>query len=48
MVCGGIVLTHDYSSYPGPTKAFREFFAGRRDPMIELSGIQAMAVKIGC
>jgi O-methyltransferase len=45
MVTGGIVLTHDYVLLPGPTKAFDEFFRDRVEPVIELAGIQALAVK---
>lgn len=43
---GGIILTHDYIQLPGPTKAFEEFFASRREPLIALSGFQCMAVKV--
>jgi O-methyltransferase len=45
MVTGGVVLTHDYVWLPGPTKAFDDFFRDRVEPVIELSGIQALAVK---
>jgi O-methyltransferase len=47
MVTGGVVLTHDYIWLPGPTKAFDEFFRNRVEPVIELSGIQALVVKAG-
>jgi O-methyltransferase len=47
MVKGAVVLTHDYVWLPGPTKAFDEFFRDRVEPVIELSGIQALAVKAG-
>jgi len=43
---GGIMITHDYTVLPGPTKAFNEFFADRPEPIIELSGSQCMAIKI--
>jgi O-methyltransferase len=46
MVPGGVILTHDYNYLPGPTKAFDEFFRDRVEPVIELSGIQALAVKV--
>ncbi len=46
MVPGGVILTHDYIGLPGPTKAFDEFFRDRVEPVIELSGIQALAVKV--
>ena len=45
MVKGGVILTHDYGSFPAPTKAFDEFFRSRSEPVIELSGIQALAMK---
>jgi len=44
---GGIVMTHDFNALPGPTRAFRDFFADRLDPLIELSGNQCLAVKVG-
>jgi len=40
----GIILTHDFGAIPGATRAFREFFANQ-GMMIELSGLQAMAIK---
>jgi len=40
----GIILTHDFGAIPGATRAFREFFADQ-GMMIELSGVQAMAIK---
>jgi O-methyltransferase len=45
MVTGGIVLTHDYVWLPGPTRAFDEFFRDRVEPVVELAGIQALAIK---
>lgn len=45
MVKGGVVLTHDYGWLPGPTRAFDEFFRDKVEPVIELSGIQALAMK---
>ena len=46
MPAGGMVLTHDYISLPGPTKAFNTFFQDRPEPVVELSGIQALVVKL--
>lgn len=43
---GGVVMTHDFNGLPGPTKAFRDFFADRLDPLIELSGNQCLVVKL--
>ena len=43
---GGIIMTHDFNALAGPTKAFRDFFADRADPLIELSGNQCLAVKV--
>jgi hypothetical protein len=42
---GGIILTHDYIILPGPTRAFDEFFADKPEPVIELSGGQALVMK---
>jgi hypothetical protein len=38
-------MTHDYDYLPGPTKAFEEFFQHRSEPVIELTGIQALVIK---
>ncbi len=43
---GGVILSHDYVSAPGVTKAFDEFFEGRPEPVIELSGRQCMVNKL--
>ena len=43
---GGIILTHDFATAHGPHKAFTEFFEHLPEPLIELSGDQAMAVKL--
>jgi len=43
---GGIIITHDYTVLPGPTKAFNEFFREKPEPIIELSGGQCMAIKV--
>lgn len=43
---GGIILTHDFITAHGPHKAFTEFFENVPEPLIELSGDQAMIVKL--
>ena len=42
---GGILLSHDYPLIDGVVQAFHEFFDGRPEPFIPLSGNQCMAVK---
>jgi predicted O-methyltransferase YrrM len=45
---GGIILTHDFASRSeGVHRAFQEFFRDRPEPVIELTGNQAMVVKLG-
>ena len=45
---GGIILTHDFASRrEGVYRAFQEFFRERPEPVIELTGNQAMIVKLG-
>jgi hypothetical protein len=46
LVSGGIILTHDFMTAHGPRKAFTEFFEALPEPLIELSGDQALVVKI--
>lgn len=43
---GGIIITHDYISSDGVTAAFAEFFTGKPEPVIELTGYQALVVKL--
>jgi O-methyltransferase len=43
---GGIILTHDFATAVGPHRAFTEFFKNLPEPLIELSGDQAMVVKL--
>lgn len=43
---GGIILTHDFATASGPHRAFTEFFENLPEPLIELSGDQAMIVKL--
>ena len=43
---GGIVLCHDYPWASGVVKAIEEFFRDKPDPVIELTGYQAMIVKL--
>jgi predicted O-methyltransferase YrrM len=45
---GGIILTHDFAPRrEGVYRAFQEFFRERPEPVIELTGNQAMIVKLG-
>lgn len=43
---GGIMLCHDYPSAAGVVKAIEEFFRDKTDPVVELTGYQAMVVKL--
>lgn len=43
---GGIILCHDYPSASGVVKALEDFFRDKHDPIIELTGYQAMIVKV--
>jgi O-methyltransferase len=43
---GGIMLCHDYPSASGVVKALEEFFGDKPDPVVELTGYQAMIVKL--
>jgi hypothetical protein len=47
MLPGGMILTHDYATSTGARKAFNEFFADKIDPVLELSGNQAVVTVIG-
>jgi O-methyltransferase len=42
---GAILTSHDYSALPGVYDAFQEFFQDKPEPIIELSGSQALIVK---
>jgi len=44
MIQGGIILTHDYHT-DGVQTAFKEFFDGKKIPIIELTGSQCMVIK---
>ena len=46
MSAGGIILSHDYNWLPGPTDACRQFFDGKPEPLIELSGHQCLTVRL--
>jgi hypothetical protein len=46
LAAGGILISHDYVSADGVNRAFREFFADKPDPVIELSGYQCLVVKL--
>jgi O-methyltransferase len=43
---GGILISHDYSNAEGVRRAFAEFFANRRDPVLEVALSQALVVKV--
>jgi len=43
---GGILISHDFVSSDGVDAAFREFFADKPEPVIELTGYQCMFVKL--
>ena len=45
---GGIIISHDYNypEAPGVKKAFGEFFKGKPEPIIELTGSQCMVMKL--
>jgi O-methyltransferase len=42
---GGAILSHDYPTSEGIVRAFHEFFDGRPETFIPLSGTQCVAVK---
>ena len=44
---GAILICHDYLTSEGVNTAFREFFADKPEPVIELTGYQCMVVKVG-
>jgi len=47
MALGGIILTHDYAAREeGVYRAFKDFFADKPEPVIELGGNQGMVVKL--
>jgi O-methyltransferase len=46
MLAGGVIITHDYATAAGPRQAFDEFFDGKPEAVIELSGDQAMIAKV--
>lgn len=43
---GGIIIIHDYLSSPGIKKSVDEFFRDRPEPVIMLSGLQCLIVKL--
>lgn len=43
---GGIILSHDYISAEGVKKAFDDFFKDKPEPIIEMSGLQCLVVKL--
>jgi hypothetical protein len=43
---GAILVSHDYPSAEGVLRAFTEFFADKKEPVVELTGYQCMFVKL--
>ncbi len=43
---GGIILSHDYINAAGVRRAFDEFFKDKLEPIIEMSGLQCLIVKL--
>jgi hypothetical protein len=46
MHTGGVILSHDYLTAPGVTKAFDEFFEDKLEPIILLTGRQCLTMKL--
>jgi len=46
LIRGGVLITHDFATCPGPRKAFSEFFADKPEVLVELAGDQAIVVKL--
>ena len=46
MLPGAILICHDYLTSTGVNAAFKEFFADKPEPVVELTGYQCMIVKI--
>ena len=44
---GGIILSHDYISVAGVSKAFDEFLEDKPEPIIEMAGSQCLVLKLG-
>ena len=43
---GGVILVHDYPTASGIVKSLADFFRDKPEPVIELTGYQAMIVKL--
>ena len=43
---GAILISHDYQSAAGVDRAFREFFAGKPETVVSLSGFQCLVTKL--
>lgn len=43
---GGVIISHDYMTIEGVSKAFDKFFEDKPEAIIELSGSQCLVVKI--
>jgi len=46
MAPGGILISHDYQSAAGVDRAFQEFFAGKPETVVSLSGFQCLVTKL--
>ncbi len=46
MSTGGIILSHDYLTAFGVTKAFDEFFGEKLEPVISLTGKQCLIIRL--
>lgn len=43
---GGIIMSHDYINSPGVRKAIDDFFRDKPEPIIEMSGLHCLIVKL--
>ena len=41
-----MLVSHDYVEFPAVHRAFQEYFDGRRQPVVELTGNQCLVVKV--
>lgn len=46
MMSQGILISHDYSTFPGVHKAFDEFFSDKQERVVELTTSQCLVIKI--
>jgi hypothetical protein len=45
LVKGAVLISHDYTTAPGVSRAFEEFFSDKPESIIEMSGTQCLIVK---